>query len=268
MADKALARGRRPSDAEMLERVVVHNDLSRLSPEQRLAYYSRLCKSLHLNPLSRPFQYLVLNGKLVLYATKDCTEQLRKLNGISIYRMETARDEDTYTVTVYGRDASGREDIATGVVGCRNVAGEQMALLRMKAETKGKRRLTLSLAGLGVLDESEVDDISIGGRVEVDHETGEIQTDLRPDALAESEPAPSPEAVEYAKDELLVKIKTGFSQLKWDRPRQEAVWQQFCPGEEPDGVATFLTAEATVEQLTKLREYLVAEWRDANPTKR
>jgi hypothetical protein len=43
----------------------------------------------------------------------------------------------------------------------------------MNAETKAKRRLTLSLAGLGALDESEIETTG-GHRVTVDHETGEI----------------------------------------------------------------------------------------------
>jgi len=47
----------------------------------------------------------------------------------------------------------------------------------MKAETKAKRRVTLSLAGLGWLDETEISDIPDHAteQVKVDHETGEIQ---------------------------------------------------------------------------------------------
>jgi hypothetical protein len=42
----------------------------------------------------------------------------------------------------------------------------------MKAETKAKRRLTLSLVGLGFLDESETEG---GQTVDVDPETGEVR---------------------------------------------------------------------------------------------
>jgi hypothetical protein len=44
----------------------------------------------------------------------------------------------------------------------------------MKAETKAKRRLTLSLAGLGWMDETEVDTDPNAHRVRVDHATGEL----------------------------------------------------------------------------------------------
>jgi hypothetical protein len=62
---------------EILEQVAIAGDLSGLTAAQRLAYYRALCQSLGLNPLSRPFEYLTLNGKLRLYALRDCADQLR-----------------------------------------------------------------------------------------------------------------------------------------------------------------------------------------------
>lgn len=56
------------STAALMERVVVDGDLSKLTPAQRLDYYRRVCESLGLNPYSKPFDYLNLGGKLVLYA--------------------------------------------------------------------------------------------------------------------------------------------------------------------------------------------------------
>jgi hypothetical protein len=41
-----------------------------------------VCKSLGLNPSTRPFGYLVLNGKLQL--ARRVRGQLRKISGISI----------------------------------------------------------------------------------------------------------------------------------------------------------------------------------------
>ena len=49
----------------------------------------------------------------------------------------------------------------------------------MKAETKAKRRATLSLCGLGLLDESEVDSIPSSRRVAVD-ESGKIEGQAPP----------------------------------------------------------------------------------------
>ena len=65
--------------ASTIESVLLGGDLERLSPAERVAYYTKVCESLGLNPLTKPFQYLKLNGKTLLYASKDCTEQLRRL---------------------------------------------------------------------------------------------------------------------------------------------------------------------------------------------
>jgi hypothetical protein len=66
---------------EVLEQVLIGGDLSGLTEAQRLAYYKAVCQSLGLNPLSKPFEYLWLNGKLRLYALRDCADQLRRLHG-------------------------------------------------------------------------------------------------------------------------------------------------------------------------------------------
>ena len=66
---------------EVLEQVLIGGDLSRLTETQRLAYYRAVCQRLGRNPLGKPFEYLALNGKLRLYALRDCTDQLRRLLG-------------------------------------------------------------------------------------------------------------------------------------------------------------------------------------------
>ena len=67
-----------------IERVLVGGDLSKLTPEQRVRYVGETCRSLGLNPLTRPFEFINLGGKLVLYAKRDAADQLRKLNGIFV----------------------------------------------------------------------------------------------------------------------------------------------------------------------------------------
>ena len=47
-----------------ITRVLVQGDLKGLSEYQRADYYNAVCASLGLNPLTRPFDFLVLNGKL------------------------------------------------------------------------------------------------------------------------------------------------------------------------------------------------------------
>lgn len=144
--------------AATLEQVLVGGDLGRLTPEQRVEYYNLVCSSVGLNPLTRPFDYINLSGKLTLYAKRDCTDQLRKIHGVSV--TITARDmsEGVYVVTARATDKDGRTDESTGAVAVGNLKGEALANALMKAETKAKRRVTLSICGLGLLDESEIED--------------------------------------------------------------------------------------------------------------
>lgn len=151
-------------DPAVVENVIVNNDLSKLTPAQRFDFVQGLCKSLNLNILSRPFQYLQLSGKLTLYATKDCTDQLRKMNGISIVITERIVYDDIFVVHAKAITPSGRTDESTGSVPYfKNMTPADKANAMMKAETKAKRRVTLSVCGLGMLDESELD--TMGGRV-------------------------------------------------------------------------------------------------------
>lgn len=157
---QALAKAAPDIDAAAIERVLVQGDLSRLTEGQRLAYYKSLCESVGLNPLTQPFQYITLSGRLTLYARKDATDQLRKLHGVSIEKLEKDRIEDVYVVTAYAKDATGRTDSSTGAVHIGNLKGEGLANALMKAETKAKRRVTLSICGLGMLDETELETVA------------------------------------------------------------------------------------------------------------
>jgi hypothetical protein len=141
---------------EVMEKVVIGGDLSELNAAQRAEYYTAVCRSLGLNPLTKPFEFLTLNGKLRLYALRDCADQLRRLHGISIYITNRERMGDIYIVTARAKDRTGREDESTGAVALGNLKGDALANALMKAETKAKRRVTLSIAGLGWLDETEL----------------------------------------------------------------------------------------------------------------
>lgn len=152
---------------EVMEMVAVGGDLSQLSPEQRVAYYMQVCQSLRLNPATKPFEYIRLNNKLTLYARRDATDQLRALHGVSITGMQRDYLDGLLVVTVTATDASGRQDVATGAVTTTGLKGDAMANAMMRAETKAKRRVTLSLCGLGWTDESEVETIPNAVKVEM-----------------------------------------------------------------------------------------------------
>ena len=151
--------------AGVLERALVSGDLAGLNESQRLEYYRAVCESLSLNPLTRPFEYLRLNGRLVLYATRAAADQLRAIHGISILDAQIERQDDLITVTVRGRTRDGREDVEVGVVSVAGLRGDALANAQMKALTKAKRRLTLSLAGLGWMDETETETIPGAQRI-------------------------------------------------------------------------------------------------------
>ena len=143
----------------IIEAVIAAGDLSRLSVDQRNTYYVTVCQSIGLNALTRPFEYITLNGKLTLYARKDATDQLRSIKGVSITRADVSlADPDWVIVTTEARDATGRTDIDVGCVSRKDMRGD-LGNVIMKAVTKSKRRVTLSLCGLGMLDESEIETI-------------------------------------------------------------------------------------------------------------
>lgn len=142
-----------------VEQVLIGGDLSKLSGSERLYYYKQICGSLGLNPLTRPFDYITLNGKMTLYAKRDCTDQLRKIHGISITIASRELSDEFYTVTARATDKMGRYDEASAPVPISNLKGEARSNAMMKAETKAKRRVTLSICGLGTLDETEVSSI-------------------------------------------------------------------------------------------------------------
>lgn len=165
--------------SHLMDAVLAAGDLSRLTADQRNQYYMATCESLGLNPLTRPFEYIKLNNKLTLYALRTCTDQLRSIHGVSIVDMIESERDGVYIVTVKVKNKDDRTDMAKGAVTIANLKGDALANAMMKAETKAKRRATLSICGLGFLDETEVQDIPAARHpdpVSIPHDpvTGEI----------------------------------------------------------------------------------------------
>jgi hypothetical protein len=147
------------NNLSIIESVMIKGDLSVLPPQQKVEYYAKVCESVGLNPLTKPLEYIRLNGKEVLYATKGATEQLRNIHQISLKIVSREKIEDVYVVTAEAFGKDGRCDSATGAVAITGLKGDNLANAFMKAETKAKRRVTLSICGLNMLDESEVESI-------------------------------------------------------------------------------------------------------------
>jgi hypothetical protein len=172
-ASPAVQVGLAALDAAVVEQVVIGGDLARLAPAERVSYYRAVCESLGLNPLTQPFEYIRLNDKLRLYAKREATDQLRRIYNISVEIAAREQQSDLYVVTARATTADGRTDEAVGAVSLSGLSGANLANAIMKAETKAKRRVTLSICGLGWMDESEVDSVRVARRVTV-REDGEV----------------------------------------------------------------------------------------------
>lgn len=148
-----------PINSAIVEQVLVHGDLSSLSSQQRTEYLLKVCDGMGLNPLTKPFEFIKLNNKLTLYCTRAGTDQIRKVNKVSLKITSRETMEGVYIVTAQATMHDGRTDESTGAVSITGLKGEALANAFLKAETKAKRRVTLSIVGLGWLDESEIDSI-------------------------------------------------------------------------------------------------------------
>jgi hypothetical protein len=202
--------------------VLIAGDLSMLNAEQRISYYRTVCESLALNPLTKPFEYIQLNGKLVLYAKRDCTDQLRQRDAISI--TITAREviDDIYVVTVRARRPDGREDESTGAVNVAGLKGEAKANAFLKCETKAKRRVTLSICGLGMLDETEVVTVP-GARPAPEPAEDELAEKLA-ESIATVEIAPTKEAAKAAQAAIAARKIELLRQTAVSTPRYVSEW--------------------------------------------
>lgn len=218
------------------EAVLVLGNLAVLSDEQRSDYYLKVCRSLGLNPFTKPFGYIELNKKIQLYALKDCTEQLRKIHGVSVVELVGKFDGDLYIVTATGKDKSGKVDCATGAVYIKNLFGDARANAIMKAETKAKRRLTLSICGLGILDEQEAESVP-------DAKVIKAEILVESDKSAPTPQAPAPVKVREKTPEEVVKA---FPQLLKDKLKAAGF----------DGVkkahAAYLTVSGDLDALAQL----------------
>ena len=190
--------------SQELEKIILNSDLSSLSGEQRVNFYYQVCDQYGLDPFTRPFEFIKMNGKLGLYATKSCASALQELKSISVEIVKQEAFQDVWIVTVRGtradeKAADGRviaENV--GITPIKGLSGDQVSNSIMKAVTKAQRRLILQMCGLGSTDETELQSIANVSpqpvvKVEVD-EQGEIAAE---DVI---EPEPSPVAQRVVND--------------------------------------------------------------------
>jgi hypothetical protein len=189
-------------DKKLLEKLILTDDLSRLTPQERADYYLAVCERLGLDPLLKPLAFLrrdkvdertrQKSTEVILYALRGATEQLRQQRGITIDIVSRERLDNVYIVVARGTLPDGRRDEAIGASPLVSSEGKELSARSianaiMGAETKAKRRVTLSLCGLGMLDESEADTMP-------EHVREDVVLDQRPPTQPVSaEPAPKPD---------------------------------------------------------------------------
>lgn len=164
-----------------VEQSLIEGNLANLTPEKRVQLYMATCKSLKLNPLTKPFCYILVSDwendteKLILYAARNCTDQLRAIYGITTVpgSLKQWREEGMLKASISMRMRSGRTDSDIGIIpmeryskkrGQYKLQGLSLANAEMHVVTKAKRRATLSLCGLGgIVDETELDTMKVVG---------------------------------------------------------------------------------------------------------
>ena len=87
-------------DESIINSIVLKGDLSGLKENQLTQYYAYRCKQVGLDPSSKPFDLLSLQGKKVLYANAGATQQLSNLYGLSTQITNRERVEGVYIVSV------------------------------------------------------------------------------------------------------------------------------------------------------------------------
>jgi hypothetical protein len=170
VTDSKIQRYEGPTLTEaQFDEVVQTMSVAKLTVEQRSSFLWHYAKRYGLDPLTKPFDLIPSSDgqKLIIYANRTASDQLRKLNNLSdrvVYKGplvigDTTRD-DVYMVEVEIKNPEGRTGTGIGLVGIVGLTDEALANAIMKCHTKALRRGTLGFAGLGMPDESEVDAIS------------------------------------------------------------------------------------------------------------
>ena len=168
---------------ETMAAVLGSGDLAKLTPGQRVEYLNALCRSVGLNPLTRPFEFIQFQNKVQIYASANAFQQLAGIHKATLRVDDRTRHDDGWEVWVTAIFPDGREVQDVGWVGIGKAAGgEAVGNALKKAVTQGYRRAVRAAVGLPFMSPEEVDSLPNYDvrRVTVDHATGEIQVEPQP----------------------------------------------------------------------------------------
>lgn len=161
-------------EPEIIQTLIINGDLSKLNAQDKVIYYKLFCQRLGLDPLTQPFKILKLNGKEVLYCDRSGAQQLNKKHNVSHEVKSREKVDDLYVVTCRASIGDRFTD-SIGAVTIGGLKGDALANAIMKTETKAKRRATLDLLGLGLLDETETETIPQAHTIDVPYSCDELR---------------------------------------------------------------------------------------------
>ena len=141
---------------------VSSQDKDSWSKEQKDQYYLNMCQTAGLDPKLGLLRWMKLDDgtgtgtkRLVLYATKGATNAIRANQGIDIISLTDKVVANAYIVTATAKNANNRTDVAQGVASIEGKTGRALENAITIAQTRATRRVTLQIAGLDLVDESE-----------------------------------------------------------------------------------------------------------------
>jgi hypothetical protein len=172
---------------------LAQGDTSKLNASEKMQLIVQVCELSGLDPRLSPFEFLKFNGKEQMYAKKNASDQLVRVHGINVTITERKVENGAYRVgcRAVTKDGRGTED--DGVVWVDGLKGDALANAMMKAVTKAKRRTVLSVCGLSMLDESELETIP-AARAALSHVGGvSVESSPSPRAALASAAAPEPD---------------------------------------------------------------------------
>jgi len=148
---------RDPGGTELAERLIIHNDLTKLSAKERLDFYRAKCRWYGLDWRLAPFDYIMTKQGVKLHLNATGTDLLRAQKKITIVDSKWEIVGQLVVSTVEGQMPDGRRDREIGAVSIANARGDDLANAIMKSMTKAKRRLVISMGGIGTDEDTEAE---------------------------------------------------------------------------------------------------------------
>ena len=143
-----------------MENMIIR-DLSALNEQDQNNWAIQVCEKYKMDILMCPISFIPnpKTMKIIPYLNRAGSEQL-----IFNHKMKVTVDEPSFinNVCIVKATVTMQNGIINENIGCVSIdgkRGEELGNCIMKAATKAKRRAVIGAVGLGLLDESEVEDI-------------------------------------------------------------------------------------------------------------